>query len=118
MSNYEGELNLKIIDYRGGKALLIDSLDIMHMSSSFLASRKKLFQEMKDYESKVDFILILTSYNLETLHPELRKLVMRGDDIHCYRMMTTRGRVTTKRIADEEYERVKVNTRCATEKYV
>ena len=91
-----------IIDYRGGKALLLDSLDIMHLTSRIENQEAiKLIEEKYD---EVDYILLITSMPFHTLRPSIRTLFEHPakSRINCYRHITPKGKKTWAAFLDEQ----------------
>ena len=90
-----------IIDYRGGKALLIDSLDIMQMTSRVNTEAIDLIKEKYD---SVDYVLLITSMPFHTLRPKIRELFNQPhkSKVNCFRHMTPKGRVTWNAFLEEQ----------------
>ena len=61
-----------IINYRGGKALVIDTLDLIRMERDLLGFRKPLLQIVDTCRPYVDYILLITSREIAQLPAELR----------------------------------------------
>ena len=94
MKDYE----VKIVPYRGGTALLIDSLDLLEVRTrSELALFVKLVDDMME---SVDFVLVITSIPREMINPVFRKW-LDGDTLCCYRHLTDRGRKLNRKLMDE-----------------
>jgi len=64
-----------IINYRGGKALVIDSLDLIRMDRDRLGFRRPLLQIVGACRPYVDYILLITSRDVAQLQVELIKCV-------------------------------------------
>lgn len=104
---------MNIIDYRGGKALLIDSLDIMKM----ISARENRWEsallktQIQNWMKEVDYVLLITSsppYLIRSLFQDLFNVRTR---VNCYRFITKRGHKTVNeymnKIQDELRETLK-----------
>ena len=91
-----------IIDYRGGKALLLDSLDILHMTSRL--ENKQVLDLIKEKYDEVDYILLITSMPFHTLRPKIRELFKHPakSQINCYRHITPKGMQTWTTYLEEQ----------------
>ena len=89
-----------IINYRGGKALVIDSLDIVRMKA-YLNGGIRFRQTMRDLvevpHTKVDYILVITSYPMDQLPLFLCQAMSDSTDrINCYRVNLRTAISTTR----------------------
>lgn len=106
--SFSGELkdyDVKIIDYRGGKALLIDSFDIALLSNGI--DENPVLESIKNQIENVDYILVLTTYPLSMIRKEIRDylfVIAKVDSINCYRWTTPRGRKTIRKWAEKMRE--------------
>ena len=93
-----------IIDYRGGKALLLDSLDIIHLVSQHEANETMKIIEEK--YSEVDYVLLITSMPLHMLRPKLRALIAQPtrskSQVNCFRHITEKGKQTWRTYLEEQ----------------
>ena len=91
-----------IIDYRGGKALLLDSLDILHMTSRL--ANKEVLSLIEEKHDEVDYILLITSMPFHTLRPSIRTLFEppAKSRVNCYRHPTPKGKKTWAAFLDEQ----------------
>ena len=92
---------IPVVPYRGGRALLIDSLHIARprriLPTLFLVnidertikgSLESVIEEATNY---VDYILIVTSYSQHALPYSLRKCVSESNRLSCFRYRTKKG---------------------------
>jgi len=95
------DYELKIIPYRGGKALLIDSFDIMQINPTTHKDRLNLRKHIDLMKKEVDYILLLTSMKPRAIRPMFRDLFNRQDITPCYRYITEKGqKMVLNRIKD------------------
>ena len=100
MSDYE----VKIVPYRGGTALLIDSCDLVEVRTR---SEVALFVKLiEDVMESVDFVLVITSIPIDMINPAFRKW-LNGAPLYCYRHITERGRKLNMKMLDEALEALK-----------
>jgi len=96
------DYSVNIIDYRGGKALLLDSLDIMHLTSTNdIQEAMELIE--KNYE-EVDYVLLITSMPFNTLRPKIRAFFTQPyrSQVNCYRHITEKGKQTWNNYLKEQ----------------
>lgn len=96
------DYSFNIIDYRGGKAVLIDVLNIIQFMSLNPPESRELKTRLKKLESQVDYFLLITSYPPELIRPIFREYFNRGTLVNCYRYITPRGKITIRNITDKK----------------
>jgi len=98
------DFKANIIDYRGGKALLLDSLDIMHMGPQHEAN--EAIKIIEEKYSEVDYVLLITSMPLHMLRPKLRALFAQPtrskSQVNCFRHITEKGKQTWRTYLEEQ----------------
>ena len=86
-----------IINYRGGKALVIDSLDLARMNmypgQEFTHTLRQLVEVAR---TKVDYIMVISSYDRAQLPMWLRRVTMGCVKVNCYRQYLYTGLVTNE----------------------
>ena len=95
------DYSTNIIDYRGGKALLIDSLDIMQMTSRVNNEAIKMIEEKSN---EVDYVLLITSMPFHTLRPKIREFFHQShrSQVNCFRHITEKGKQTWNAYLEEQ----------------
>ena len=95
------DYSTNIIDYRGGKALLIDSLDIVQMTSRVNNEDITMIEEKS---KEVDYVLLITSMPLHTLRPKIRELFNQPhkSQVNCFRHITEKGKQTWNKYLEEQ----------------
>ena len=105
-----------IIDYRGGKALLIDSFDIVQMVSTKDAN--SAVKEIEEKCNDVDYVLLITSTPFHMLRPRIRDIFKYSESkssVNCYRHITTKGRETWRNYLEQQRDELRTKMFCAEE---
>ena len=100
------DYTVNIIDYRGGKALLVDSFDIMRMTTRM--KDDEAIKIIEEHYDQVDYVLLLTSMPFYTLRPKIRALFTQPhrSEVNCFRHITLKGKETLKAFMEEQAQEI------------